>query len=182
MDLVGTGYTLAVSSTGLAGDTSTSFSATPAAASQLLITTEPNSSVAAGAQFGFVVTAEDQYGNVATSFNGNETITVASGPSGGTLTGTSNATAQERRRHVSGLILTKAGSGYTLQVSSTGLTSATTTAINVTPLAASRFVITTQPPSSVTAGSPFGFTVTAEDTFGNVATTFNTLGFDRPGA
>ena len=175
VDLVGTGYTLAASSTGLTGDTSTPFSATPAAASQLLITTQPNSSVAAGAQFSFIVTAEDQYGNVATSFNGNETVTLASGPSGGTLTGTSNATAQNGVATISGLILTKAGSGYTLQVSSTGLTSATTTAITVTPLAASRFVITTQPPSTVTAGSPFGFAVTAEDTFGNVATTFNTL-------
>ena len=91
VDLVGTGYTLAVSSTGLAGDTSTSFSATPAAATQLLITTEPPSSVAAGAQFSFIVTAEDQYGNVATSFNGNETIGCGIfGPSGG----------QTRYRHV----------------------------------------------------------------------------------
>ena len=145
----------------------------PAAASQLLITTQPKSSVAAGSQFGFVVTAEDQYGNVATSFNGNETIAVATGPAGGTLTGTTSATAKNGVADVSGLILTKAGSGYTLQVSSTGLTSATTTAITVTPLAASQFVITTQPPSSVTAGSPFGLTVTAEDTFGNQATSFN---------
>jgi subtilisin-like proprotein convertase family protein len=175
VDLVGTGYTLAASSNGLAGDTSTSFSATPAAASQLLITTEPQSSVAAGAQFSFIVTAEDQYGNVATSFNGNETVALASGPNGGTLTGTSNASAKNGVATISGLILTQAGSGYTLQVSSTGLTPATTTAIKVTPLAASRFVITTQPPSSVTAGTPFGFMVTAEDTFGNVATTFNTL-------
>jgi subtilisin-like proprotein convertase family protein len=174
VDLVGTGYTLAASSAGLAGATSTSFTANPAAASQLLITTEPKSSVAAGAQFGFVVTAEDQYNNIATGFNGNVTIAVASGP-GGTLTGTTNATATNGVATLSGLILTQAGSGYTLQVSSPNLTSATTTAITVTPLDASRFVITTQPPSSITAGSAFGFTVTAEDTFGNVATTFNTL-------
>ena len=174
VDLVGTGYTIAASSTGLDGATTTSFDAHAAAASQLLISTQPQSSVAAGAQFSFVVTAEDQYGNVATSFNGNETIAVASGPTGGVLTGTTNATAKNGVATISGLILTKAGSGYTLQVSSTGLTPATTTAITVTPLAASRFVITTQPPSPVTAGTTFGLTVTAQDTFGNVATTFST--------
>ncbi len=69
------------------------------------------------------------------------------------------------------MILTKSGS-YTLQVSGTGLTPATTTAVTVTPLAASQFVISTQPPSTVTAGSPFGLTITAEDKFGNVAAGF----------
>ena len=139
VDLVGTGYTIAATSSGLDGAISTSFDAKPAAATQLLITTEPPSTVAAGSQFSFVVTAEDQYGNVATSFNGNESITVATGPAGGVLTGTTNATASNGVATISGLILQTAGSNYTLQVSSPGLTSTTTTAIKVTPLAASRF-------------------------------------------
>ena len=107
------------------GRTSNSFTVVAGPASKLLITTEPLSSVAAGSPFSFVVTAEDQYGNMATSFNGNETITVAD-------------RAQRRSAHrnertqrpsngvatMSGLILTQAGSGYKLQVASTGLTSA----------------------------------------------------------
>ena len=56
---------------------------TPAAASQLLVTTQPSGSVAAGSQFSFVVTAEDQYGNVATGFNGNETISCGNRTRGG---------------------------------------------------------------------------------------------------
>ncbi len=80
---VGSGYTLAVVSPGLTGATSTAFTVNPGPAAKLLITTEPASTVAAGSQFGFVVTAEDQYGNLATSFTGIETISVLSGPSGG---------------------------------------------------------------------------------------------------
>src|SRR5262249_29871651 len=42
------------------------------------------------------------------------------------------------------------------------------------PVAVSNhLVVTTQPPSSVTAGSPFGLTVTAEDLSGNALTSFN---------
>ncbi len=181
---VGSGYTLAVSGTGLIGATSNLFSVNPGPAAKLLITTEPVSSVAAGTGFGFVVTAEDQYNNLATSFDGNVTISLESGPSGATLTGTTSATATNGVANVAGLILTKAtlpGISYTLEVSSTTvnpatnlpITSTTTTAITVTPLAASQFVISSQPPSSVTAGSPFGLTITAEDIYGNQATAFH---------
>ena len=40
-------------------------------------------------------------------------------------------------------------------------------------VAATQLVITAQPPSSVTAGGSFGFTVAAEDDNGNVITTYN---------
>ena len=173
---VGSGYTLAVSGTNLIGATSNPFSVNPGPAAKLLVTTEPVSSVAAGTAFGFVVTAEDQYGNLATGFNGNVTISLESGPSGATLAGTTSAAATGGVADVAGLILTKAGTNYTLQVSGqlsgTALTAATTTAITVTPLAASQFVISSQPPSSVTAGSPFGLQITAEDIYGNQATAF----------
>ena len=168
---VGSGYTLAVTSPGLTGATSTAFVVNPGPAAKLLITTEPASTVPAGSQFGFVITAEDQYGNLATSFNGTETIALLSGPSGAVLTGANSATATAGVATASGLILTKTGS-YTLQVSGTGLTPATTTSITVTALTASQFVISTEPPSSVIAGSPFAMAITAEDKFGNVATGF----------
>ncbi len=172
VDVVGSGYTLAVSSTGLPGVTTNSFAALPGNATQLVITTEPKSTVAAGSQFGFVVAAEDQFNNLATGFNGNETITVESGPSGGALSGTVGANATNGIANVTGLILTKAGT-YTLQVSSPNLTSVITTSVTVTPLAASQFIVSSEPPSSVVAGVPFGLTVTALDTFNNVATGFN---------
>ena len=73
---------------------------------------------------------------------------------------------------VSGLVLTQSGS-YTLQVSSTGLMAATTSTVTVKALAASQFVVSAEPPPTVTAGSPFGLTITAEDKYGNLAATYN---------
>ena len=48
----------------------------------------------------------------------------------------------------------------------------TQSGISVTPAAATRLAVTTQPPGTVAAGSGFGLTVSAEDSYGNVATPF----------
>ena len=45
--------------------------------------------------------------------------------------------------------------------------------IGVATLSSSELVVTSQPPSSVTAGSGFGLTVTAENGSGNPITSFN---------
>ena len=41
------------------------------------------------------------------------------------------------------------------------------------PGPATQLLVSSQPPASVTAGSPFGYTIMAEDAQGNVATGFN---------
>ena len=193
--IVGGGYSLAVSSPALTGATSNTFSVVAGPATQLVISPaadEPPPSVQAGSQFGFVVTAEDYYGNLATSFTGPDatvSIRVLHGPSGGTLTGATGATAVNGVATITGLILTTAttpsSGGYLLQVSSADLAPPppgttppplpTTSPITVTPLAASKFVFSTpssEPPPSVTAGSPFQLTITAEDKYGNTATSY----------
>jgi len=176
---IANGYVLNARSPGLTGATSNSFNVTPATASQLILISEPPSSVRAGVAFGFVVSAEDPYGNLATGFNGSVTAALASGPSGGSLGGTMTATASAGVAVFSALAIDQAGPGYSIVVSSTGVTPAlspvTTSTFAVTPAAASQLVILpqNQPPASVTAGAPFGLTVTAEDPFGNVATSFN---------
>jgi hypothetical protein len=43
-----------------------------------------------------------------------------------------------------------------------------TSNVDVVPAAATRLVITAQPPATITAGSAFGFQVVAEDPFGNI--------------
>ena len=45
-----------------------------------------------------------------------------------------------------------------------------TTSIGLATLATTSLVVTQQPPASVTAGSPFGLTVEAEDSSGNLIT------------
>ena len=146
------------------------FNVSPAA-SQLVVTTQPPSSVTAGSGFGLTIKAEDRFGNVVTSFTGKVTIALANNPGRSTLGGTLTVTAVKGVASFSGLALNKAGSGYALKASSGSLTT-TTTAFTVTPAAASQLVVTTQPPSSVTAGGGFGLTIKAEDRFGNVVTSF----------
>ncbi len=170
---VGGGYTLSVSSPLLVGATSSQFIVNPGAAAKLIVTSEPPSSVNAGSPFGFVITAVDQYGNLATSFNGIDSIGLGgTHPAGSSISGANSAQATNGIATVSGLVLTESGN-YTLGVSSTGLTAATTTGVSVKALAASQFVVSTQPPSSVIAGTPFGLTITAEDKYGNQATSYN---------
>ncbi len=133
-------------------------------ATHLVVTTQPPSSVIAGVGFHFTITAEDPYGNVATGFGGSVIATVTGASSGVTVTAVNGGAAYY-------VDVTTAGT-YTFTATSSGLTSTTTTAFTVTPAAASQLVVTTQPPSSITAGSGFGLTIEAEDPYGNVATSF----------
>ena len=106
-------------------------------------------------------------------FNGNVTIALATGSGGVTLSGTTAVTAVQGVAAFTGLALDTVGTNYTLQVSSgmpdrddqrferhTGCGRGTgrdhTTAGDRRPPAAS-----------------FGLTVSVEDAFGNLATTFN---------
>ena len=138
--------------------------------SQLVVSSQPPSSVPAGDPFGLTVTVEDRFGNVETSFNGSVTVAFGSNPGGGPLRGTLIATATNGVAVFSGLSINTAGTGYTLQATGVGLTAATTTFINVTPGPAAELAVTTQPPGYVAIDSSFGLTVAAEDIYGNVAT------------
>ncbi len=167
-------YSLSVASNGMAGATTSFFNVNAAAATQLVATTEPPSTGTVGAGFEVDITAEDSFGNVDPTFNGSVTLALASNPAGGTLGGTLTATAVNGVATFSGLTINTTGSGYTLKATAQGLTNATTSVIDVTPPAvATQLVVTTQPPSSVNAGSSFGLVVEAEDGFGTVDTTFN---------
>ena len=88
---------------------------------------------------------------------------------GGTLT----VTAANGVANFTGLTINTAGTGYTLTASSSTLTQATSS-INVVPatVTATKLVVTTPPPASVTANASFGLTVTAEDSSGNIDTTY----------
>ncbi len=146
--------------------------ATSTAASQLVVTTEPPSTVTAGSTFGLTITAETSSNTVATSFNGSVTIALLNNPGGSTLGGTLTVTAASGVATFSGLSLNKAGTGYTPSGTSGTLTAATTSAIAVNPAAATQLAVTIEPPASVTAGAGFGLAVSAEDQFGNVVPSF----------
>ena len=138
----------------------------------VVVTAQPPGGVAAGSGFGLSVTAEDSSGNVDTSFDGTVTLALDINPGGSVLGGTLTATARNGVATFADLTLEKAGTGYTIRISSTGVAGTTTNPFEVTPLAATQLVVTAQPPGSVTAGLGFGLTVTAEDQFDNLDTSF----------
>ncbi len=170
LDTAASGYTLLVSAAGMAGATTDAVTVTPAAASQLVVSSQPPGSVLVGSGFGLVVTAKDPFDNVDTNFGGSVAVALLNNPGGSTLGGSPSVTAQNGVATFSGLTLNEPGNGYTLSLSGNGLTSAATNPFNVTlPL----LVVTAQPPASILAGSSFGLTVTAEDGLGNVDTSFD---------
>ncbi len=172
-------YTLQAVSNGLAPMSSPSLlsvSVIAAPASRLAVLTSPPANVTAGSVFGFSVAAEDQYGNVVTSFGGSVTVALASNPGGGTLGGVTNTSFSNGLASFSGLTLTAAGSGYSLLAASNGLTPpllTDTLPFNVKAAPATQLVVTTPPPANVAVGAGFGLTVAAEDQYGNVVTAFN---------
>jgi hypothetical protein len=126
-----TGYTLLVSASGLASVDTMPFDVTAATATQLVVTTQPPGGVLVGSGFGLTVSAEDPFDNVDSNFGGSVTVAVLNNPGGATLGGTLMATAQNGVATFSGLTLDQPGIGYTLQVTSNGVTAGITNAINV---------------------------------------------------
>ena len=171
----GTGYTLTASAAGVGGTTSSAFNITPAAAAQLVFTRQPPANTAAGANMtpGPRVTAQDQFGNVVTSFTGGITMAIGTNPGSGTLSGTTTVAAVGGVATFTTLRINKSGTGYTLVATNDGLTPGTSTLFNITAAAATQ-VMFVQQPSNTTAGASISpaVTVAAQDLNGNVVTTF----------
>ncbi len=169
MNKVGSGYTLAVSSgTHTPGSTS-AVSVSPGPLAQLGIFAQPPSGVTAGSPFGLTAIGEDLEGNEVSGFNGEITVALLNDPGGSSLAGTLTVQASNGVASFANLSLNKIGTGYTLQLSSPDLSSATTASFAVTPGVATQLVISTQPPTTVGASNPFAFAVIAEDALGNEA-------------
>ena len=126
------GYTLYVSGSGLGEGITSAITVTPAAPTQLVITTQPPATVKLNGAFGLQASIEDQYGNVVTSDTNTVTVAFANNPTGATLSGTLSVAASQGVATFSGLEINKTGTGYTLQVTSSGLSSAVSSAIDVT--------------------------------------------------
>ncbi|TMB90902.1 MAG: hypothetical protein E6J45_07880 [Chloroflexi bacterium] len=180
----GNGYTLAASSGGLTGATSSAFNITPGAATKLAFTNQPaaNASIQATgtASFPASVAVEDANGNVKTADNATTvTLAINNNPGGGVLTctnagGTGPVTVSSGVASFTGCAITKSGTGYTLTASSTPAYTAPTNAnsFNITAGTATKVVFTTQPGGGANgvawATQPV---VTIEDSNGNPVTT-----------
>ncbi len=173
LDQADDGYTLELTFPDLPAVTTSAFEVTPAAATQVVITTLPPSGVTAGQGFGLAATVEDQYDNVETGYSGDVTVALSAGPGGVGLGGTLSVAASQGVATFTDLTLDQAAADYSLSVATTGLPAVTTAGPGVTPAAPSQLVVTAPPPSSLTAGQSFGLAVTVEDSFGNVETGYS---------
>jgi 5-hydroxyisourate hydrolase-like protein (transthyretin family) len=171
----GTGYTLTATSTGLTSATSNSFSITVGTAAQLAFTTQPGGGTAATAWTAQpVVTVQDAGGNTVTSSSASITLAITSGT--GTTGAALSCTADPKSASsgidtFAGCAINFAGTGYTLTATSSGLTSATSSAFNITVGSAAKLAFTTQPGggTAATAWSQQPV-VTVEDAGGNTVT------------
>jgi uncharacterized repeat protein (TIGR03803 family) len=160
-------YSLTLTDNGLASATTTQLTITPAAASKLVVTGQPDETAVAGQSIGTVTAkVEDTYGNLEST--NTSTVRIAAAE---TLHGTTGVAAVAGVATFTGLSIDTAG-GHVLTLSDSGLTSATTGQVTVTPAAASQLVVTAQPDPSATAGQSVGpVNISVEDAYGNVVTT-----------
>jgi hypothetical protein len=164
----GSGYTLRASSGSLSA-TSAAFDITNAAAAALAFTVQPsNASSGVAIAPAVVVSAVDAFGNADASFTGSVTVTLGGGASGATLAGTTTANAAGGSATFSDLSIAKAGTGYTLTAAATGMTSATSSAFDITAGAATHLVIVGLP-AGVQITVPTSFGIEARDAADNVA-------------
>ena len=118
---------------GLTSSSTSSIAVSAAPATQLVIVTAQPASVTAGAGFGLVADAEDQFGNLDHSFDGNVVVALADNPNGETLGGAAAAAAVGGVVSITGLTLNAPGGVYSLKISSGVLSPATTPITNVAP-------------------------------------------------
>jgi hypothetical protein len=148
----------------------------PGPASKLVFTASPSNSTG-GVAFAPnqpVVTVQDQFGNTATGSSAPITLAITSGTgtAGATLTCNANPlNASSGTATFAGCKIDKAGNGYTLTATSSGLTSAVSGSFNITAGAATQLAFAQQP-TNAQAGASItpAVTVQVQDAGGNVVT------------
>lgn len=139
---------------------------------QLAFKTQPATAVAGTAIGSFQVEIRDANGTLVTGATNAVTIAILNNAGGGTLSGTKTVNAVGGVATFTGLSVDKVGVGYTLQATASGLTSASSSAFNITPAALNSLVFTAQPVNLVAGATMPAVVVTARDAFANTVTTF----------
>ena len=164
--------TLQFTGGGLTSTPTSSIVVSPAAASRLVIHTQPSTTATAGQAFAIqpVIYEEDTYGNLETGDNGT-VVTAALSSGSGPLQGTVTAVVSGGVATFSNLADNKAET-ISLQFTSGSLSKSISGSIVVSPAAASQLVIHTQPSATATAGRPFAIqpVIYEEDSYGNIET------------
>jgi protocatechuate 3,4-dioxygenase beta subunit len=172
IDRSGTGYTLAATTFGVNGDTTTAFNITVGAPTTLSFLVQPGTT-SGGAAINPAVQVEilDAGGNRVTSATNTVTLAIADNPGGGTLSGATSHAAVSGVATFTGVSIDKAGTGYTLAASATGLSGATSSSFDITVGGATRLGFAFQP-SNTSGGAVIAPAVQVEvlDAGGNRVT------------
>ena len=138
LNRAGTGYELLISAGGSASAATGVFNVTPAAASHLVVISEPPLRVGLNTPFALRVAVEDSFGNVETNYVGRVTVARAGGPGKSILGGTLTVIVDQGVATFSNLTLNQIGIGYSLKATSnTALDPAKTNIFSVIPRAQS---------------------------------------------
>jgi parallel beta-helix repeat protein/predicted outer membrane repeat protein len=163
-------YTLAATQTNLTGAQSAQFSVVAAAATHFVFIDQP-ANLTAGNTFssGIIVDAEDQFGNFATTYNSDATLSAKLIPAGATFTPITIQSVNGVATFNTIPAFDTAG-GYRLQVSQSGLTARNSLKFFVTAAAPATLTFVQEPTNSPT-DSPISPApvVEVKDRFGNVA-------------
>ncbi|HEX8701907.1 MAG TPA: Ig-like domain-containing protein, partial [Myxococcaceae bacterium] len=117
------------------------------------------------------VTLQDNTGATVTNAVNPVTLELATGPASAALEGTLTVNAVDGVARFTGLIIKKAGTGYSLRAKSGTLGAATSATFDVLPAAPSVLELTVLP-ASLAAGGTASATVLLKDAFDNVATNY----------
>jgi len=159
LDKAASGYTLTAAAPELHPDTSGAFSVMPAPATELAFTAQPSAAMQDSAIKPPVkITAYDSLGNVATNFTGAITLTLGANPGGGTLSGGAPVNAVNGVATFPGLSIDKAGTGYTLRATASGLTTGTSGAFDITAAPPTTGDLTVTTSTTGTSPDPDGYT------------------------
>ncbi|MBS0265081.1 MAG: hypothetical protein JSS02_24330, partial [Planctomycetes bacterium] len=118
------------------------------------------------------VAVQDKAGNLVDSESSILSMSIASGPAGSKLNGTTEVSVVGGVAVFNNLILNTAGN-YRLKATYGALPSINTGTIAITPAAAAKIMFTQTPAETVAAGATLPFKVSVQDAFGNVVTSDN---------
>ncbi|HEY6109244.1 MAG TPA: hypothetical protein VIV56_10130, partial [Gemmatimonadales bacterium] len=175
IDKIGTGYTLAASTSLLTGATSAAFDITGGTATKLAFSAQPTNATGGATMAQVQVEVQDAGGNRVTTATNSITVAIGTNPGPGTLGGTKTVTASAGVATFSTLSIDSAGNGYTLTANATGLSGTTSNPFNITVGAAAKLGFLVQP-SPATGGATITPPVQVEvrDAGGNRVTSAST--------
>ena len=163
-------YRLVASAAGLVPDTTAAFTVLGPPA-KLAFVAQPTNAASSATLPSVTVAVQDAAGATLAAASNSVSLAIGSNPGGASLSGGAPTSPAAGVASFPGLSLNKAGTGYSLIATATGLTSATSSAFNIAPAGATALSLVAAPAtaSNATAMTP-AVQVAVTDADGNTAT------------